>query len=99
MSRIPSVFECQSCGHSASKWLGRCPDCGTWNSFVEEKRIASPKRNVALGGDRSVPVPLSEISTEDIPRVTTANEEFNRVLGGGIVPGSLVLLGRRARRG
>lgn len=93
MSRIPSVFECQSCGYSSSKWLGRCPDCGSWNSFVEGKKITLAKRDTALGGDRNVPVPLSEISTESTPRVSTANEEFDRVLGGGIVPGSLVLLG------
>src|SRR4029453_650183 len=93
MSRIPSVFECQSCGYSSSKWLGPCPHYGNWNSFVEGKRITPPKRDRALGGDRNVPVPLSEISTESTPRVSTANEEFDRVLGGGIVPGSLVLLG------
>ena len=93
MSRIPSVFECQSCGYSSAKWLGRCPDCGNWNSFVEEKRMAATKRDATLGRDRTVPIRLSEVSTEDAPRVTTANEEFNRVLGGGIVPGSLVLLG------
>jgi DNA repair protein RadA/Sms len=93
MSRIPSVFECQSCGYSSAKWLGRCPDCGNWNSFVEEKRMAAPKRDVAPGRDSTVPIRLSEVSTQDAPRVTTANEEFNRVLGGGIVPGSLVLLG------
>jgi hypothetical protein len=93
MSPIPSVFECQSCGYSSSKWLGRCPDCGNWNSFVEGKKITPPKRDTALGGDRNVPVALSEISTESTPRVSTANEEFDRVLGGGIVPGSLVLLG------
>jgi DNA repair protein RadA/Sms len=87
------MFECQSCGYSSAKWLGRCPDCGNWNSFVEEKRMAAPKRDTALGRDRGVPVRLGEVSTEDAPRVATANEEFNRVLGGGIVPGSLVLLG------
>ena len=93
MSRIPSVFECQSCGYSSSKWLGRCPDCGNWNSFVEGKKITPPKRDTALGGARNIPVALSEISTESTPRVSTGNEEFDRVLGGGIVPGSLVLLG------
>jgi DNA repair protein RadA/Sms len=93
MSKTSSVFECQSCGYSSAKWLGRCPDCGNWNSFVEEKRMAAPKRDGVLGRDRTVPVRLSEVSTEDAPRVATANEEFNRVLGGGIVPGSLVLLG------
>ena len=57
------------------------------------KKITPPKRHTALGGDRNVPVALGEISTESTPRVSTANEEFDRVPGGGIVPGSLVLLG------
>lgn len=93
MVKAPTVFECQSCGYSSAKWLGRCPDCGNWNSFVEERktkplREAGPSRQVQSRIAR-----LSEISTEDAPRIVTSNTEFNRVLGGGIVPGSLVLLG------
>src|SRR6058998_3384129 len=93
MSRQTSIFECQSCGYSSPKWLGRCPDCGSWNSFLEEKRTA--QRPKAAAGIRSAsrPVPLSEISSEDAPRIQTSNAEFDRVLGGGVVPGSLVLLG------
>jgi DNA repair protein RadA/Sms len=91
MSKAPSVFECQSCGYSAPKWLGRCPDCGSWNSFAEEKpRIVSEKRSA---GSVTKPLRLSEISTSDAPRIITGNAEFDRVLGGGLVPGSLVLLG------
>ena len=91
MSKTPSVFECQSCGYSSAKWLGRCPDCGSWNSFTEEKpRPVSGKDRAASA---TKPVRLSEISTADQPRVTTGNAEFDRVLGGGLVPGSLVLLG------
>jgi DNA repair protein RadA/Sms len=93
MTKTPSVFACQSCGYSTPKWLGRCPDCGSWNSFIEERkpvdaRGTTPLRHEAVKVER-----LSDVTSEDAPRVETSNAEFNRVLGGGIVPGSLVLLG------
>ena len=91
MSKNPSVFECQSCGYSSAKWLGRCPDCGSWNSFTEEK--ARPVSGKDRTASAATPVRLSEISTTDLPRVATGDAEFDRVLGGGLVPGSLVLLG------
>ncbi|MBZ5495818.1 MAG: DNA repair protein RadA [Acidobacteriia bacterium] len=91
MSRTPSVFECQSCGYASPKWLGRCPDCGSWNSFAEEKpKTVSGK---SRPGSAAKPIRLSEVSTSDAPRIITSNTEFDRVLGGGLVPGSLVLLG------
>ncbi len=93
MAKTPSVFECQSCGYSTAKWLGRCPDCGSWNSFVEEKRTPRLREAVSLSARPAKAVRLDEVTTEDSPRVATSNAEFNRVLGGGIVPGSLVLLG------
>jgi len=93
MSKIPTLFECQSCGYSSAKWLGRCPDCGSWNSFVEEKRTLRPKTGPVAGKQGSKAKRLSEVSLERTPRIVTAMEEFNGVLGGGIVPGSLVLLG------
>lgn len=88
MSKAPSVFECQSCGYSSVKWLGRCPDCGSWNSFVEAKRTPIP-----ISARQNKAIRLGDVSTEHTPRVISPNAEFNRVLGGGIVPGSLVLLG------
>jgi DNA repair protein RadA/Sms len=91
MSKTPSSFECQSCGYTSAKWLGRCPDCGSWNSFAEEKRRAVSQTNRT--GVAAQPLRLSEISTSDAPRIVTGNAEFDRVLGGGLVPGSLVLLG------
>jgi DNA repair protein RadA/Sms len=91
MSKTLLVFECQSCGYASAKWLGRCPDCGSWNSFAEEKARAASGKDRAVSAAR--PVRLSEISTADQPRVVTGNTEFDRVLGGGLVPGSLVLLG------
>jgi DNA repair protein RadA/Sms len=93
MARIPSVFTCQSCGYFSAKWLGRCPDCGNWNSFIEEKKVTASPGGVSLRHEERKAVRLSEVSSEDAPRVETSNAEFNRVLGGGIVPGSLVLLG------
>ncbi|MCL2877310.1 MAG: DNA repair protein RadA [Acidobacteria bacterium] len=91
-----TVFECQNCGHSSAKWLGRCPDCGGWNSFVEEKRFRLREVSSAFhdntGGDTGA-VRLEEVSTEEAPRIDTRNSELNRALGGGMVPGSLILLG------
>ena len=92
MTKTPNVFECQSCGYSSAKWLGRCPDCGDWNSFVEEKRFKSREASPVLHGEAK-PTRLADVSTEAIPRIDTSNSEFNRTLGGGIVPGSLILLG------
>lgn len=92
MNKVPTIFECQSCGYSSSKWLGRCPDCGSWNSFVEEKQFKSKDASLILRRGAKA-TPLAEVSTEAVPRIDTRNSEFNRTLGGGIVPGSLILLG------
>ncbi len=91
MSKPQSVFECQSCGYQSPKWLGRCPDCGGWNSFTEEKLRPAPEKS--RSGTAAQPMRLNEISTSDAPRIMTGNTEFDRALGGGLVPGSLVLLG------
>ncbi len=93
MTRSPSIFECQSCGYASAKWLGRCPDCGSWNSFMEEKRPKNGDAPSGAGGAESRPVRLAEASTESVSRIATMNPEFDRALGGGIVPGSLILLG------
>jgi DNA repair protein RadA/Sms len=93
MTKSPSIFECQSCGYSSAKWLGRCPDCGSWNSFMEEKRPKGGEAVFVQSGMESAPVRLSEASTESAPRIGTLDTEFDRVLGGGLVPGSLILLG------
>lgn len=88
-----SVFFCQNCGHEESKWLGQCPMCKEWNTFVEEK-VTVPKAGVAKS---MVPetkvVTLSSVSAETEDRMKTRIEELDRVLGGGIVSGSLVLVG------
>lgn len=92
MSRSQSVFECQNCGYSTAKWLGRCPDCGSWNSFLEEKG-GKTSETCPFQREGAKATRLGEVSSEAIPRIITSNSEFNRVLGGGIVPGSVALLG------
>ena len=92
MTKSPSIFECQVCGYTSTKWLGHCLDCGSWNSFVEEKR-AKPKELSPFSSKRAKATRLGEVTADAVARVSTSNAEFNRVLGGGIVPGSLVLIG------
>ena len=91
--KTSTVFFCQSCGYESPKWMGQCPGCREWNTFVEEtvekKSAAKAHERRAAGG----PVCLSSIETKDEERVTTRMQELDRVLGGGIVPGSLVLVG------
>lgn len=88
------VYFCQECGHESTKWMGQCPGCKAWNSFVEEavssKKSASANRSISK---QQEPVSISAISISEEERQTTKIEELDRVLGGGIVPGSLVLVG------
>src|SRR6184192_3399535 len=99
MSKAPkTVFVCEQCGSESPKWLGRCPDCGEWNSFAEERAQenggAPPSgHRYALAGAGGAARRYSDIQIEDHARIPTGINEFDRVLGGGIVPGSLVLLG------
>lgn len=87
-----SVFFCQNCGHEESKWLGQCPACKEWNTFVEEK-VSTAKTAVVKTAREAEVVSLSEVSADDHTRILTGIQELDRVLGGGIVPGSLVLVG------
>src|SRR5262245_37744831 len=97
MSRVKVVFACQACGFESSKWLGRCPDCGEWNSFMEERPAPEPAagkgRQAALPIDGGRPRAYDAIDGMEEPRSSTGIGEFDRVLGGGLVPGSLVLVG------
>jgi DNA repair protein RadA/Sms len=88
-----TVFSCQKCGSQSPKWLGKCPDCGAWNSMVEETTGASSPASGAIGGQISKPVPICDVPAQSETRVATGIGEFDRVLGGGIVPGSLILIG------
>ena len=86
-----SVFFCQECGYESAKWLGKCPGCGQWNTFVEET-VSKQKSETARLLPSSEPVLLHEIVYDDMLRMDTGIQELNRVLGGGIVSGSAVLL-------
>lgn len=92
--RTTTVFFCQSCGYESPKWLGQCPGCREWNTFVEEtveKKSAGRAREERKAA--AAPVCLSSVPMDEEERVSSGLEELNRVLGGGIVPGSLVLVG------
>jgi DNA repair protein RadA/Sms len=98
MAKVPStIYVCQSCGSQHRKWLGQCPDCGEWNTLVEERFRAAPKPvNGALSQSRfrlSSPVPYGDIESQHDLRTSSGIDELDRVLGGGIVAGSLVLIG------
>ena len=94
MSKKNSIFFCQNCGASSSKWLGKCPSCGQWNTFVEERTSKKEsKKDGYVSNKKNTPKLLSEISYSSENRIVTRDKELNRVLGGGIVPGSLILLG------
>src|SRR3954466_13853099 len=103
MSKAPkTVFVCQECGSQSPKWVGRCDDCGAWNSYVEERpqpsdggigAAAAAGHRYALAGATGAARLYADIEIEQHARLTTGIDEFDRVLGGGVVPGSLVLLG------
>ncbi len=96
MAKVKKAFFCRNCGFEAPKWLGKCPSCGEWNSFTEEviaREGATPSLQAAASVERSRPQRLNEIRQNDHRRIDTGCREVNRVLGGGLVPGSLVLLG------
>jgi len=90
-----TIFTCQACGYQSPKWMGKCPDCNQWDSLVEEVTVRKPARGAGgrhLPG-KSKPVPIDSVIIEDEFRMETGIGEFDRVLGGGLVPGSLVLIG------
>ena len=88
-------YVCQQCGYDTVQWLGKCPGCGAWNTMVEEVLPEEPKGlgGVRLGlSDAEQPKPIGEVVTEDLPRFSTGSPELDRVLGGGVIPGSMVLI-------
>src|SRR5436190_11425558 len=102
MAKIRTQFLCNSCGSVHPKWMGKCPDCGTWDSLEEYKTPTPDARKPgafapgAATGDLArgaQPLPINDIDSDDSPRTPTGISEFDRVLGGGIVPGSAVLVG------
>lgn len=95
MAKAKYRFVCQSCGYAATKWMGRCPECGAWDSLVEEAEVAvkPSKSYLPTGSDKIKPRTIASVAQVKIERLETGIHEFDRVLGGGVVPGSLVLLG------
>lgn len=94
--KVTTVFYCQNCGYESSKWMGQCPGCKEWNTLVEEKvntKITGAGGNSKIRREEAKPSRLSEITLQDEERMSTHMKELDRVLGGGIVPGSLTLVG------
>ncbi len=95
MAKIKKAYFCTECGNESSKWVGKCPACGAWNTYAEEV-ISTGKENPSLrlaAGERSRPIPVDRIERSEFRRIDLPGHEVNRVLGGGLVPGSLVLIG------
>ena len=94
MAKEKTVYFCKECGYESPKWLGKCPSCNNWNTFTEEilRKSAAKTSNISRGAPQKIKT-LNEISITDYKRIDTRISELNRVLGGGIVPGSVILLG------
>ena len=103
MAKDKIAYVCSNCGQESAKWIGKCPSCGQWNTF-KEIRIANDSGQAAARSaasvvragkrsDKNKPMLLRDISSKDEPRIDMCDAELNRVLGGGLVPGSIVLLG------
>ena len=99
MAKVKTAYFCQNCGYESAKWLGKCPSCNQWNTFVEEliqkdaKKSSSSEWQTYHGDVSSKKTqPLHEVKTKSTPRIFTTDQELNRVLGGGSVPGSIVLI-------
>lgn len=94
MAKVKSVFFCQNCGFESPKWMGKCTSCNEWNTFVEEKVMQKNSgKTQVFTEEKSLPININTIESGDIPRLKSNIGEFNRVLGGGFVPGSVILLG------
>ena len=94
-----TIFYCKNCGAESPKWVGKCPVCGEWNTYIEEPVVAKGSHAAKYGADddgrrkSAVPVKISQIKAEELPRIKLPSGELNRVLGGGLVPGSIILIG------
>ena len=96
MAKTKTVYVCSNCGADSPKWIGKCPSCGEWNTYVEEivAKETVGKRPVygLTDGNKARPVLIHEIASEEESRLDLGDQEFNRVLGGGLVKGSMVLI-------
>ena len=93
MAKTRSVYVCQNCGAESAKWIGKCNACGEWNTYVEQKIPKGPSSGFSEKREYASPARLEEVVSAPVSRIDLKNGEFNRVLGGGIVPGSVVLIG------
>ena len=97
MAKVKTVYVCSECGADSPKWIGKCPSCNAWNTYVEEVISKEPASRRAIYGlkseDKVRPVLLRDITAEEETRIDLNDQELNRVLGGGLVKGSLVLIG------
>ncbi|MCS6775636.1 MAG: DNA repair protein RadA [Chloroherpetonaceae bacterium] len=96
MARLQTRYLCQNCGYESVKWMGKCPDCDAWDSFVEEVTVRAKPAAVSGGGivpSSGAPVPITDVALADQERMSSGIGEFDRVLGGGFVPGGMVLMG------
>lgn len=93
MAKEKQVFYCKECGYESAKWLGQCPGCHSWNTFVEEKITVGAQKHSSIKRDAAAPTSILRVTTADESRIKTNIAELDRVLGGGIVKGSLVLVG------
>src|SRR5438045_1758633 len=90
MAKLKTQYHCQNCGYRSVRWLGRCPECAEWGGLVEETAMRAAPAGALLG---AAPVPISSVSADGAPRLASGIDELDRVRGGGVVPGALVLLG------
>ena len=93
MAKTRTIFICQECGHQVSKWLGKCPECNSWSSFSEERQLQPSSSKSRNNFESSAPLTITEVQPIQENRLTTGIAEFDRVLGGGMVKGSLILIG------
>ncbi len=92
MAKAKTIFVCSECGNESAKWLGKCPACNNWNTFYEQKIETKTTKYSKSNKERVEPKKLSSYQSEETIRTSTGFEELDRVLGGGLVKGSLILL-------
>ncbi|MXZ04161.1 MAG: DNA repair protein RadA, partial [Rhodothermaceae bacterium] len=88
MAKTKTRYRCQECGYSSPKWLGRCPGCDFWDTMIEEKGTGRSHASIPV----AVPKPISEVEIGEMPRIVTGEQELDRLMGGGIMRGSIVLV-------
>src|SRR5947208_16622525 len=93
MAKVRSLYQCSECGGQSPKWQGQCPHCNAWNTLIEAVAASTGTRFETVAGTKSVVTPLASVEAKESRRIASGLEEFDRVLGGGLVAGGVVLLG------